>query len=59
MCINYALLGFCLCHFRRHKGIKRFNSVCIKQIKYLKKNCLIYDNVKSNKNSRRNKIRCA
>ena len=37
MCINYALLGFCLCHFRRHKDIKRFNSVCLKQIKYLKK----------------------
>ena len=30
--INYALLGFYLCHFRRDENITRFNSVKLKYI---------------------------
>ena len=25
VCINYALLGFNLCHFRRYEGVERLN----------------------------------
>ena len=47
MCIKYALLGFYLCHFRKHESIKRFNSVQLKtyQIKkYI--SCSTYNNPK-------------
>ena len=57
MCINYALLGFYLCYFRRFNGAKRFNNKLVKKsYQKFKKNSLIYNNGCPNKNSR---IRCA
>ena len=47
MCINHALLGFYLCHFRRYESIKRFNSVWLNHINIKKNICLAYSNDKS------------
>ena len=42
MCINYALLGFYLCYFRRYECVKKRNCVRLKShIKYY-----IYNNVR-------------
>ena len=40
MCINYALLGFYLCHFSRSEDIKRW----LKNINIRKKYSLTYNN---------------
>ena len=45
MCINYALLGFDLCHFGRHNSVKRF--VWPRIISNIKK--LLFNNAKPNK----------
>ena len=44
VCVNYALLGFYLCHFRRHES--RFNSVQLKTYQTKKISCLTYNNAK-------------